>query len=126
VAQDAHGGLRNIHGLIANAFEVAIDTRNSEEKAQVGGHGLLQSEQSLNALVNFNLHFVDRVFFGENGLGEVLFGVEDGMDGLMDRALGEAPHPQQALLQLFEIAIEMSFHGSSVSTASATNTCCSG
>jgi hypothetical protein len=36
------------------------------------------------------------------------------MDGLMDRALGEAPHPQQPLLQFFEIAIEMSFHGSSV------------
>jgi len=32
----------------------------------------------------------------------------------MDRALGEAPHPQQPLLQFFEIAIEMSFHGSSV------------
>src|SRR5580658_7882897 len=122
MTQDAHGRLRDVHGLVANAFEVAIDARNSEEKAQVSGHGLLQCEQALDALVNFDLHFVDRVFLREHGFREVFFGVQDGMDCLMDRALGEASHPQQPLLQFFEIAVEMSFHGSSVSTATATTT----
>ena len=32
----------------------------------------------------------------------------------MDGALGEAAHPQQPLLQFFEIVFEMAFHGSSV------------
>jgi hypothetical protein len=43
------------------------------------------------------LEFVDGVFFVENTLGELLVGVEDRMDALMDRALGEAAHPEQAL-----------------------------
>jgi len=34
------------------------------------------------------LHFVDGVFFGEDDFGEMFFGVEDGVDGLVDGALG--------------------------------------
>ena len=55
-----------------------------------------------------------RIFLGEHGFGQLLFGVEDGVDGLMDGALGEASHPEQALLQFFQIMFEMTFHGSSV------------
>ena len=72
MAQDAHGGLRDVHGLVADAFEIAIDARNGQQKAQVGGHGCLQRQQALDALVNFDLHLVDGVFFAEHGFGEVL------------------------------------------------------
>jgi hypothetical protein len=43
------------------------------------------------------LHFVYGVFFGENDFGEMFFGVQDGVDGLVDRALSEAAHPEEAL-----------------------------
>jgi hypothetical protein len=98
MAEHAHGGLRDVDGLIADALEVAIDARDGEEEAQVGGHGLLEREEALDALVNFNLHFVDGVFFVEDGFGEALFGVEDGVNRLVDGALGERPHPEEALL----------------------------
>ena len=45
MAEDAHGGLRDIDGLIADAFEVAIDAGNGEEKAQVGGHGACKASR---------------------------------------------------------------------------------
>jgi hypothetical protein len=97
VAQDARSGLGDVDGLIADAFQVAIDARDGEEEAQVRGHGLLRGEEALDALVNFDLHFVDGVFFGEDDFGEMFFGVEDGVDGLMDGALGETAHPEEAL-----------------------------
>jgi hypothetical protein len=58
---------------------------------------LLGGEEALNALVNFDLHFVDGVFFGEDDFSEMFFGVQDGVDRLMDGALGEAAHPEEAL-----------------------------
>jgi hypothetical protein len=110
MAKHAHGGLGYIDGLIADPFEIAIDPRNSEQKPEVGGHGRLQGEQSLDALVNFNLHLVDGVFFVENGFGHALICVQNGVDGLMDGALGKAAHPQQALFQFFEIVLPVAFH----------------
>ena len=98
MAQNAHGGLRDVDGLVANAFEVAIDARNGEEEAEIGGHRLIEGQQALDALIDFDLDLVDGVFLGEDGLGEMFFGVENGVDGLMDGALGEASHPEQALL----------------------------
>jgi hypothetical protein len=97
VAEDASGGLGDVHALVADAFQVTIDARDGEEEAQVRGHGLLRGEEALDALVNFNLHFVDGVFFGEDDFGEMFFGVQDGVDGLMNGALGEAAHPEEAL-----------------------------
>jgi hypothetical protein len=88
VAEDTGGGLGDVHALVANAFQVAIDARDGEEEAQIGGHGLLGGEEALDALVNFDLHFVDGVFFGEDDFGEMFFSVQDGVDGLVDGALG--------------------------------------
>jgi hypothetical protein len=61
---------------------------------------LVQGEELNYAVVDFDLEFVDGVFFIEDALGELLVGVEDGMDALMDGALGEAAHPEQALFEL--------------------------
>ena len=110
----AHGGLRDIHRLVADALQVAIDARNGEQKPQIGSHRSLQSKQALNALVDFDLDFVDRVFLVQDGFRQRLFCVEHGVNGLMDGALREAPHPEQPLLQLFEIVFPVAFHEFSV------------
>jgi len=50
VAKDAQGALRDIHGLIADAFEVIIDARNGQSKTEIHGHELVQSEELNDAI----------------------------------------------------------------------------
>jgi hypothetical protein len=114
MAKNARSGLSDIDGLIADSFEVAIDASDRQEEAQVGGHGRLQSQKALHPVIDLDLHFVDGVFFREDGLGQVLFGVQNSVHGLMHGSFCEAAHPQEPLLQLFEIAFEMAFHEASI------------
>jgi hypothetical protein len=60
----------------------------------------MEGEELNDAVVEFNLELVDGVFFVEDTLGELLVGVQDGVDGLVDSALGEAAHPEEALFEL--------------------------
>jgi hypothetical protein len=60
----------------------------------------MEGEELNDAVVEFNLELVDGVFFVEDTLGELLVGVQDGVDGLVDGALGEAAHPEEALFEL--------------------------
>jgi hypothetical protein len=110
MAHNAHGGLRDVHGLVADALEVAVDARNGQQEAEIDGHGRLQREQALDALVDFDLHLVDGVLFGEDGFGESLVGFEQRLNGLMDGALGEAAHPEEALLELLHVVFPVTFH----------------
>jgi hypothetical protein len=111
VAHHAHGGVRDVHRLVADAFDVAVDSRNSQKKTEVGGHRSLQGQLSLYALVDLNLHFVDGILFVEDRFRETFIGIENGVHGLMDGSFGEATHPKQALLQFFEIVFPVAFHG---------------
>jgi hypothetical protein len=63
------------------------------------------------AVVDFDLEFIDGVFFVENTFGQLLVGVEDGVDGLVDGPLGEAAHPEQALFEFVQVFFEVAFHG---------------
>ena len=110
VAKDADAGLRDVDGLIADALEIVVDARNSEDEAEVGGHQLMQREHLDDAVVDFELKLVDLVFFVENALGELFIGVENGMDGLVDGALGERAHPEEPFFDDVEIFFEVAFH----------------
>src|SRR5579862_1121407 len=44
MAQNAHRGLGNVDSLIADSFEIAIDSRNRQKKTEIGRHRLLQCE----------------------------------------------------------------------------------
>jgi hypothetical protein len=110
VAHDAHGGLRDVHGLVADAFEVAVDAGNRKEEAKIRGHGGLQGELALDALIDLDLHFVDGIFFVEHSFRNTFVRIKYGMNGLMDGTFGEAAHPKQALLQFFEIVFPVAFH----------------
>jgi hypothetical protein len=112
MAKDAQGALRNVHGLIADALEIIVNAGNREDEAQVGGHELVESEELNDAVVDFELKFVDSVFFIKDPLGELFIGIEDRVNRLMNGALGEAAHPKEAFLELVQILFEVSFHNS--------------
>src|SRR6202030_3601186 len=86
------------------------DAGNGQNKAEIGGHKLLQREQLHHAVVNFNLQLVDGVFFAEDGSRQLFVRIEHRMNRLMHGSLGQAAHPKHALFQLFQIAFEMAFH----------------
>jgi hypothetical protein len=110
MAKDASGGLGDVDGLVADAFEIIVDAGNGKDEPEINGHQLMEREKLENAVVDFKLEFVDGVFFIENATGELFVGFENGVDGLVDGALGETAHPQEALFQLVQIFFEMAFH----------------
>jgi hypothetical protein len=71
----------------------------------------MERKQLEDAVVNFELKFVDGVFFIEDTLGELFIRFQDGVDGLMDGALGETAHPQETLFQFVQVFFEVAFHG---------------
>src|SRR5580658_6695356 len=70
----------------------------------------MESEELDDAVVDFELQLVDGVFFVEDALGKLFVGFEDGVNGLMNGALGKAAHPQEAFFQLVQISFEVAFH----------------
>jgi hypothetical protein len=110
MAKDASCSLGYVDGLIAYALEIVVDARDGKDKAEIDGHQLMESEELEDAVVDFELEFVDGVFFIEDTLGELFVGFEDGVDGLVDGALGEAAHPEQALFQFVQVFFEVAFH----------------
>jgi hypothetical protein len=70
----------------------------------------MESEELNDAVVDFELQLVDGVFFIEDTLGKLLIGFEDGVNGLVNGALGKAAHPQEAFFQLVQISFEVAFH----------------
>jgi hypothetical protein len=111
VAENAQGTLGNIYGLVADALEVIVDARDGQDEAQVSGHQLVESEELHDAVVDFELQFVDGGFLFEDAASQGFVGIQDGVDGLMDGAFGEAAHPEQALFYVVEIFFKMPFHG---------------
>jgi hypothetical protein len=110
MAQNADGGLGDVDGLVADALEIVVDARDRENQAEIDGHQLVEREKLDDAVVDFDLQLVDGVFFIEDAFGELLVRVQDRMHGLVDGALGEAAHPQEALFELVQIFFEVAFH----------------
>jgi hypothetical protein len=110
VTKDTHAGLRDVNGLIADALEIVVDSRDGEDEAKVGGHQLMEREKLDDTVVDFELELVDLAFFVEDALGELFVGVENGVYGLMDGALGERAHPEEPFFDDVEIFFEVAFH----------------
>src|SRR6267143_7316894 len=110
MTEDAQGSLRDVDGLIADAFEIVIDARDRQHEAEIDGHKLVQSEKLNDAIVDFHLELVDGVFFLEDAVGELFVGFQNGVNGLVDGAFREAAHPEQALFHLVQVFFEVAFH----------------
>src|SRR5262249_558376 len=110
VAENAQRALRDVDSLVADALEVVVDAGNRENEAEVDRHELMEGKELDDAIVDFELELVDGVFFGEDALGKLLIGIENGVDGLVDGAFGKATHPKEAILELVQIFFKMTFH----------------
>ncbi len=96
---DAFGG-------VAHALEIGVDLDDAENEAQVDGHGLLHGEQVERGLVDVALHAIDGDFAAADQVadGEVANAV--GLNGALDRLLGEPGHDQEILLQIFQALLK--------------------
>jgi hypothetical protein len=70
----------------------------------------MEREELHDAVVDFELKLVDLAFFVEDAFGELFVGVEDAVNGLVDGALGERAHPEEAFFDDVEIFFEVAFH----------------
>ena len=102
--------LGDVGGVVADALEIVIDARDRQHEAEIDGHELVQCQKLNDAIVDFQLEFVDGVFFLEDALGELFIGFQNGVNGLVDSALREAAHPEEALFHLVQVFFEMAFH----------------
>jgi hypothetical protein len=110
MAKDARGGLRDVDGLVADTLEVVVDAGNGKDEAEIDSHQLMESEKLEDPVVDFELEFIDGVFFIDDALGELFVGFQHGVNGLMDGALGETAHPQEAFFQFVQVFFEVAFH----------------
>ena len=85
--------MRDVYGLISDPLQIVVDARNREHQAQIDGHQLMQRQELNDAVIDFELEFVDGVFFFQHTLGKLLVGIQHGVDGLMDGAFRETAHP---------------------------------
>jgi hypothetical protein len=83
---------------------------------------LVQGEELDNAIVDFHLELVDGVLLGQDALGELLVGLENSVDGLMNGTFREAAHPEQALFHFVQVFFEVTFHEPFPCAASAPKT----
>jgi hypothetical protein len=110
MAEDALSALGDVDSLIADALKVIVDARNGKNEAEIDGHELVKREELNDAVIDFDLQLVDGVLFVQDALGQLLVGIQHGVDGLMDGAFGEAAHPKQPLFKLVQIFFEVAFH----------------
>jgi hypothetical protein len=110
MAKNARGGLRDVNSLVADALKVVVDSGYGKHEAEIHGHQLMEGEELEDAIVDFELQFIDGIFFIDDALGKLLVRFQNGVNGLMDGALGEAAHPQEAFFQFIQIFFEVAFH----------------
>ncbi len=71
----------------------------------------MKREKLDDAVVDFDLQFVDGILFVKDALGQLFVRIKHRVHGLVNSALGKAAHPQEPLFQLVQIFFEVAFHG---------------
>ncbi len=97
----------NPHGLIADAFEVAIDLDDGEDEAEVNGHGLLFGEEFVGHLVELTLGGVDCGLILLDVLAEGEIALEISFDRGLDGLLREGSHGKEFVLELGKLQLEV-------------------
>ena len=104
-AQVQHAS-RDIHRLVAHAFQVHVDPDHRKNKPQINRHRLFHRQQVQRQLIDLALHPVDRRLGHLHQLAQALIARGIGLRGPLDRLLHQSRHHQQAFLQLIETLLK--------------------
>jgi hypothetical protein len=97
----------NAHGLIADTLEVAVDLNDSEDEAEIDGHGLFLGEQIEGHVVDFAMGGVDGSFVLAHILAELLIPLEVGVNGGGNSLLRNSGHGEQLVFQFCELLMKV-------------------
>jgi len=88
-------GLGDVDGQVADAFEVGVDLDRGDNRAQVGGHRLVQREQLEAAVVHLDVQLVDRLVAVEHAVDGRDVAADQPVHRGADALLREAAHLEQ-------------------------------
>src|ERR1019366_5063668 len=92
--------LGNADRQVAHSFQVGVDLERGDDQAQVGRHGLVQSQQADGEFVDLDLDGVDARFRAKNFFGGGAVFLSDRADAALDGGLDDGAHLEQLGFQL--------------------------
>src|SRR5579859_6562236 len=99
--------LGDVHGVVAHALQVIIDLDGGRDKTQVGGHRLLEGEQSCRQVIDLNLHLIDASLVLQRLLRLLLVLLSQRKNAAINPRLHQAAHFQQALSEIIELLVKV-------------------
>jgi hypothetical protein len=114
VRRVALGGLGDVDGQVADAFEVGVDLDRRHNAAEIHGHRLVEGEQAEAAAVDLDVQLVDRFVPAKHPFDELDVARHQAVHGRSHPLFCEPAHCEEAALQRLEFFLKMpdhSFHG---------------
>ena len=106
----------DVDGQVPDALQVGVDLHGRNDGAEVGGHGLMEGQELETAIVDLDVQVVDRFVAGDHGLQDLGLALHHRLHRHPHPLFRQAAHGEQALLERFELLLEMpnqSFHACS-------------
>ena len=107
VRRVAHGRLGDVDRQVADALEVGVDLHRRDDRAQVGGHRLVQRQQREAAVVDLDVQRVERLVAGQHALDQVAVALDEPLDREAHFFFGQAAHFEQPGLELLELFLKV-------------------
>src|SRR5208282_4324614 len=95
-----------------HAFQVRVDLHGTGDEAHVPGHGLVQGQQAVADLIDFDFQVVDVPVALDDPAGKLAVPVHDGLDGEADGFLHAATHQEDLFLQPGQFLVKVNLHSS--------------
>ena len=96
--------------MVADPLEAARDADRGDKKPQIARDRLLEPQEAQALTLDLELEPVDRHVLGEHFLREIRIPGLERLHRFGEGGLRPARHLAQAVVERFEIVVEMSFH----------------
>src|SRR5215813_5825790 len=102
-------GFCDVDGQIANALEIRIDLDGGNDRAEVGGHRLVQSEEREASTVDLDMQLVDRFVAVEDTFDDAYFAAHQTLHRRANALFSQATHLEQPTLHGLELLLEVAY-----------------